>query len=279
MRWTNICLLGGIVVTVSPHLAKADTVFPADLCEHLSPPSRSAIEPYLKIVPQIPADKVRDVPAATAESLVRQAAAKGWTTIDFFTDEAFRSNGCMFYFSKESLIRIHQTFKLHLTTTIQGADQNGRPFQMTAYFGGLSMHYIFYDRDQDIIYPRGENIFKLHPVIQEQIAGPGALNIGGLSVYISQLKTWWDIRGSKKKSPTQLDVYIGPVPIVKTMPLYPIEPILAKKNDLYPPALNTIRPSANISFDSSSQNFKPASLVRQFFESNFYWPVHPQSLP
>lgn len=231
MRLIRICFLGALLAAVGQSQSRGESIIPADLCETLPKPNPNIIEAYRRVFPAIPPDNTREVPPENAVELLQKAADKKWSTIDFFTEDAFRAGTgqCMFYFPKKSLHEINKKFKLRLVTTIKGTDVNNKEFHMTAYFGGLGMHYIFYDRDEAIEYkPESQdNVVRLHPVIQQKIPEAGGLDVAGISVQYKSL--WLDVLASRKKSSTELNIYIkNPLPrlkpLVRTTTLHPIEP-------------------------------------------------------
>ena len=221
-------LLSGITVlllSVSP--LRAETVFPSGFCDRLSKPAPEKIAPYITLAPELDGAKsvIREVTLADIDPILTEAVSRGWTAVDFFSEDAIRGR-CLYFISQEVLEQVNRKFDLKVMTRIKGTDVDNRAYQMTAMFTGLSNNFIFYDRD-NIAIKDGDNRVKLKQKVREQVTGPGKFVVSGMSVYVSQVDSWWDIKKTDKISANQMNITVGPpsVPqlnITQTVPLSPM---------------------------------------------------------
>ncbi|MBI4669784.1 MAG: hypothetical protein HY747_11510 [Elusimicrobia bacterium] len=256
-------LSGMILLLFSASPLSADTVFPSGFCESLSKPAPEKIAPYLTIAPELEGVKnsMREVTFEKMDPLLAEAVARGWSAVDFFSEDAIRGQ-CLYFISKEALNQVHAKYNLHVLTKIKGTDTGGQPFQMNAMFTGLSDNFMFYNRDSFTIQD-GDRQIRLRQKVRERVPGAGRFIVTGMSVYVSQLGTWWDINTAEKKGSNQMEIRAGPFNIAQTVSLSPItirQPSATKKKKIKASAM-PVPAAFGQDFDFQSKQLKGVTAI------------------
>ncbi|MBI2070614.1 MAG: hypothetical protein HYT79_08435 [Elusimicrobia bacterium] len=228
MTWTLRRPVLFLYLACCPLLSRADTVFPAGLCGSLSQPTAEELQPFLDAETSGELARhqshVKKMTIDAADGIIREAANRGWTSLDLFTEEAIRGE-CLYFIPRNVLSAIDRRFNLNATAQINGRDENGDAFAMAGFFVGRSRHFIFYNRDS-IVVPQPDapdNPVRLRSVLLQRVVGDGHLNISGMSVKVGG--RWLDIQASKKVSAREIELTIGMgrAAIKVKRPILPIE--------------------------------------------------------
>jgi len=198
-------MLGTLLLGV---LSLGPAAFPGRLCENL-PEAAPEVKAWVAgIAPELTRPGVRELGEEPALEAIHRASASGWGSMEFFTTVAFREP-CTLYLSREALRSVDTAFDLDLLTPVEGKDNRGKDFEMTAALAGRGRLLLFYDRDAIVYRNAKENRdFKLASRVEFDAPGPELLqNVHGLWAGVL-LVGWVRIRSVVKAGET-LEVQAG----------------------------------------------------------------------
>lgn len=164
-------------------------LFPESLWLGLGPAPDAALRRIAKRIPGLDLSRVRELPLGPACDVLDQAAGRGLSGLDLFTDEGLRGPRA-FYLSSATLQGLFARYDLRVLTPYSGRSLDGRDFHMLYLVAGQGRVEIVYDQDR---FPFESPAFPGYRYISDDrvydtIEGPGRLTVGGLLVDFGLIK-------------------------------------------------------------------------------------------
>ena len=160
-----------------------EPLIPFELWDGLKAPDAEALETLASRIPGLDVRQVREMTFATVDPIVAEAARRGYSALEVFTDEGLKGPQ-VYYLSEELVKRVFTRYDIRTITMDEGVDEDGRPFHLQALLMGAGGLELLYDRDE---FTYENPWFNDHKYIgsgrvTERILGPADMAIDGVRV-------------------------------------------------------------------------------------------------
>ena len=198
---------------------KDDVLVPPSLWDGLQPPDGRVLDVLAARIPGLDKSKVRQATPELAVGLMSQAASRGLSALDVFTDAGLM-NDRIYYIPQSVMSQMDAAFDLGSLFLVQGTTVRGSPFVMQALvMGGGKVEMLYNLLEFTFVHPvfrdyGGRYTFKSR--ISQTIEAPGTVRIEGVVGPLDAV-----IRKFIKLSPTKVRVVTSMLD--QESPLYPIK--------------------------------------------------------
>jgi hypothetical protein len=172
------------LVQAAPPAARAKKVnpplIPRSYWESASPPHPTHLEWLKKRIPGLAASSVREIPYEAVAEVIDEAARRGWSTLDIFTDEGLRSD-VSYYLSAATLRKLYANFDLSTALLASGRTTDGDAFTMDGLVMGRHQLHVLFNMGPFWFKNQG-NTYKVESRVVQTIENRGRLAISGMWV-------------------------------------------------------------------------------------------------
>jgi hypothetical protein len=172
------------LAAASAQAAPTGALIAPQLWTTLPAPTTSALDWLSSRLPKLERGAVRELPFETVDKLLADAVARGYSSLDIFSDAGLREPGRIFYISQENAHKAFAKYRLRSLSMDAATAKDGKPFSLQAIVMGSGKIEMLYDRggfDFDNPDYKGHHYHSADRVT-EIIQGPGDLKVEGLSV-------------------------------------------------------------------------------------------------
>jgi len=171
------------------HSLRADdstSIVPAALWGSLSPPDALTLDWLARRIPGLDGTSVHTLTADAFDAMLADAAKRGMSPVDFFTDAGFRGRET-YYVPQAATISVLSRYEVRVLTAASGSDTDGQPFQMVGLVLGGGRVDALYDRDNfTFTHPEFDNgRYTLAARVSQVILGPGDMSISGITAHVA----------------------------------------------------------------------------------------------
>lgn len=160
-----------------------EPLVPRRIWDASAPPSAAWLAWLQQRVPGLTPASVREISYDNVAAVITEAARRGNSTLDIFTDEGLRGDA-VYFLSQATLERLYREFDLQTTLLQSGKDTDGGAFQMQALVMGRGSLSILYSEGPfDFKNPNDGNKYTVDGRVAQTIDGPGRLSISGMWVH------------------------------------------------------------------------------------------------
>ncbi|MFI5348257.1 MAG: hypothetical protein ACHQ2Z_01830 [Elusimicrobiota bacterium] len=180
----------------------SSAVVPSWLWATLKAPDAPTLAALSSRIPGLKTATVRVLTIEAADALLADAAARGQSPLDFFTDPGFRGEAS-FYLDQATMAALFAHYDIRGLTPPSGITKDGRPYAVQGFVVGGGRIDILYNLDQftfeNPVFPG--HTYKLAAHVIESIQGPGDIGIQGIWVRFGLITP--EIERVTKLSPTK----------------------------------------------------------------------------
>jgi hypothetical protein len=161
---------------------KSTPLIPKSYWDNSAAPHASHAAWLQKRIPDINIGMVREISYADVSQVIDNAAARGWSTLDIFTDEGLRGQE-MYYLQASTLKSLFANFDLATALVQSGKDVDGSAFSMDGLVMGGGKLYVLFNRGPfKFDHPSDDRRYEVQARITQTIEGPGKLAVSGMAV-------------------------------------------------------------------------------------------------
>ena len=146
-------------------------------------PSAAALAWLQQRIPGLNGPSVHEISYDSVANVIGEAARRGDSTLDIFTDEGLRGNEA-FYLSEATLHRLYAEFDLQTSLLQSGTTTEGDAFRMDGIVMGRNSLQVLYNIGPfDFKNPGDGNKYTVDSRVTQTIEGAGQLAISGMWVH------------------------------------------------------------------------------------------------
>ncbi|HVT39792.1 MAG TPA: transglycosylase SLT domain-containing protein [Gemmatimonadaceae bacterium] len=162
------------------------SIVPAALWSSLSPPDAATLDWLARRLPGLDGSTIHELTADAFDAMLADAAKRGMSPVDFFTDPGFRGREA-YYVPQAAVATVLARYEVRVLTAVSGNDTDGQPFQMEGLVLGGGHVDALYDRDNfTFAHPAFDNgRYTLAARVSQVILGPGDMSIAGITAHVA----------------------------------------------------------------------------------------------